>query len=234
MKKHFIYSITVLAFFIIGVVIANFIIMPRIVQMGEEIVVPNVCNLPLETAIQGLQEKNLEGVVIERRYDDIIEEGKVIIQEPLPRAKVKRGRIINLTISLGAQTVKVPHLAGVDKEKGKLITERLGLTIDTVDFLFSDSIAKEKIIRTIPAPEVVLKKGDAITLIVSKGRVLKMPSLTGKNIGEAKAVLKKMGLVLGEIKEVAGSGIKGSIIVQNPEPEQPVNIGDTISVMVIK
>ena len=164
MKRVYIYSITVLAFFVIGVVIANLIIMPRIVHMGKEIGVPNVCNLPLETAVQELKEKDLEGVVIERRYDNIIEEGKVIIQDPLPKAKVKAGRIINLTISLGPQTIKVPYLAGVDIEKGKLIIEKLGLTIDTVNFLLSDSVAKDKIIRTIPAPEVELKKGEAITL----------------------------------------------------------------------
>lgn len=234
MRRFFVYSVTILVFFIIGVIIANFIIMPLIVHMGKEIAVPNVCNLPLERAVQELKKKNLEGVVTERRYDEIIEEGKVIVQDPLPSAKVKKGRIINLTVSLGPETIKVPYLSGVDIEKGKLIVKRLGLTIEAIDCLFSDSIAKDKIIKTIPESETELKKGDAVKLIISKGPILKMPNLAGKDLSEAKSILKKMGLILGEIKEVEGSGTKGSVIVQNPAPEQVVNSGDTVSLMVIK
>lgn len=234
MKKILIYSIILLVFFAIGILIANLVIMPYIVQKGKTVSVPNVCNMPLEIAIEELRIQNLEGVVTERRYDRIIEEGCVILQNPLPDSKAKTGRIINLTVSLGHETIKVPHLQGVDIEKGKMIIKKLGLTIDTVDFLFSDSMAKDKIIVTIPGSEKELKKGDAVKFIVSKGLILKMPNLTGKDLGEAKTILKKMGLILGEIKEVEASGTKGNIIVQSPEPDQVVNTGDIISVMVIK
>ncbi|MCK4249968.1 PASTA domain-containing protein [candidate division WOR-3 bacterium] len=234
MKKPLIYFITILVFFVIGILIANLIIMPYLVQKGKTVSVPNVCNLPLEDAIEELKILNLEGVVTERRYDQIIEEGCVIVQNPLPDTRVKTGRIINLAVSMGMETIKVPYLQGVDIEKGKLIIKKLGLTIDTVDFLFSDSIEKDKIIETIPRPEQELKKGDAVKFIVSKGLVLKMPNLVGKDLIQAKTVLKKMGLILGEIKEVEASGEKGNIIVQSPEPDRVVNSGDTVSVMVIK
>ncbi len=234
MKKLILYAVIVLAFFIVGIIIANFIIMPLVVGRGKEIVVPNVCNLSLETAIEELKKKNLEGVVTERRYDQIIEEGKVIIQTPLPNSKVKVGRIINLTVSLGPETMKVPHLEGVDIEKGKLIIERLGLTIETIDYSYSDSVAKDKIMKTEPEPEAELKKGEAVKLTVSKGPILKMPNVIGKDLTEAKIILNKMGLILGEIKEVEGSGTKGSVLIQNPEPEQTIAAGDTVSLMVIK
>ncbi len=234
MRRIYFYLIIIVAFFVIGVIIANIIIMPAIVQMGKEIVVPNVCNIPLETAIQELKKQNLEGVVIERRYDQIIEEGKVIIQNPLPDARVKAGRIINLTVSLGPQTVKVPYLTGIDVEKGKLIIKRLGLTIGTIDYLFSDSIIQNKIINTVPEPGVLLTKGDAVSLMVSKGIMLKMPTLTGRAVEEAHTVLRKMGLVLGEVTEIEGSGIKGSVVVQDPESGKTVSPGDTVRLMVIK
>ncbi len=234
MKRIYLYIITILAFFVAGVIIANLIIMPAIVQMGREIVVPNVCNVPLETAIQELKKGNLEGVVIERRYDQIIEEGRVIIQHPLPDARVKAGRIINLTVSLGPQTLTVPYLDGIDVEKGKLIIKRLGLTIGTIDSLISDSIAQNKIISTVPEPGVQLKKGDAISLVVSKGIKAKMPDVTGKLVSEAQTILKKMGLVAREVIEIEGTGTKGSVVVQNPKPGQEVSPSDTIRLMVIK
>lgn len=234
MKRIFLYLLVILAFFIIGVLIANFLVMPLIVHKGREVVVPNVCNLFLEDAVKELKKRDLEGLVTERRHDPIIEEGYIIIHEPLPNQAVKSGRIIHLTVSLGPQVIKVPFLAGVDIEKGELILKRLGFTIEKIDYVNSDTIVRGRIIRTIPETEVELTKGDAMKIIVSKGPVLKMPNLTGKTQHEVEVELGKLGLVLGEIKQVEGSGIKGSVIVQSPAPDEIVEPGDTVTLMVIK
>jgi beta-lactam-binding protein with PASTA domain len=233
MRRFLIYAATIIAFFIVGVIVANFIIMPLIVHMGKEISVPNVCLMELEKAIEELEKHDLQGVVVERRYDPIIEEGKVITQEPLPDAQVKQGRIINLAVSLGPETVRIPFLTGVDIEKGQLILKRLGL-ITTVEYVYSDSILKNKIIETEPDAETELKKGDKVQIVVSKGLVFKMPNVTGMDINEARDILEKLDLVVGEVKEVEGSGVKGSVIIQSPAPDQQVDTGDTVSLMVIK
>jgi beta-lactam-binding protein with PASTA domain len=234
MKKILIYIGVIVAFFIIGVIVANFIIMPIIVHRGKEIKVPNVCNMPLDDAMKVLKNNRLEGLVAERRYDQIIEQGYIIIQEPLPDEKVKSGRIIHLTVSLGPQVIKIPFLTGVDIEKGELILKRLGFKIEKIDYVNSDTIPRKEIIRTIPEPEVELTIGDPVQIIVSKGPVLKMPDLTGKVQEEYESILDKMDLVLGEIKEVEGSGVKGSVIVQSPAPEEVIEPGDTVTLMVIR
>lgn len=234
MKRILLYLLVIFAFFIVGILIANFLIMPSIVHKGREVIVPNVCNLSLEEAMNELKKRGLDGFATERRHDQIIEEGYIIIQDPLPDQKVKSGRIIHLTVSSGPQVIKVPFLAGVDIQKGELILKRLGFTIEKIDYVNSDTITRGKIIRTIPEPEVELTKGDAVKVIVSKGPVLKMPNLTGKTQREVEAELEKLGLVFGEIKEVEGSGVKGSVIVQSPAPDEIVEPGDTVTLMVIK
>ncbi len=234
MKKALLYFLVILAFFVVGILLANFLIMPSIVHKGREVIVPNVCNLSLEEAMNELKKRGLDGLATERRHDQIIEEGYIIIQDPLPDQKVKSGRIIHLTVSLGPQVIKVPFLAGVDIQKGELILKRLGFTIEKIDYVNSDTIIRGKIIRTIPEPEVELTKGDAVKVIGSKGPVLKMPNLTGKTQHEVEAELEKLGLVLGEIKEVEGSGVKGNVIVQSPAPGEIVEPGDTVTLMVIK
>jgi beta-lactam-binding protein with PASTA domain len=234
MRRPLIYAGVILAFFVIGVVVANFLIMPLLVGRGEEIVVPNVCDMTLDNAIAQLKAAGLQGVVVERRYDNIIEEGSIIIQEPLPEVHVKKGRIINLTVSLGMETIKVPYLAGINYEQGVSIIRNLGLVAANVDSVFSDSIEEGKIIGTVPEAETEVKKGESIRLIVSKGLVLKMPNVVGLQLSQAQINLEKMGLIIGKIAEVHGSGRKGTIIVQSPEPGRIVNIGDTVTVMVIK
>jgi len=234
MKKIYIYLIVIVALFIMGVLLANLLIMPYLVHMGEEVTVPNVINMPLNTAVQELKKHGLEGVVVERRYDLIIGEDKIVIQEPLPEVKVKKGRIINLTVSLGAETIKIPDLTGVDLEKGKLIIKRLDLVIDSIDSLPSDSVTAGKIIKTSPNFGADVKRGSAIALVVSTGVNLRMPNLVGIKLIDAKNIIEKMGLVMGEIKRVEASGTSGNIIVQDPEPQRVVNPGDTVSLMVIQ
>ena len=234
MRRTLLYSGIIVAFFVVGVPLANFLIMPILVGKGEEVVVPNVCNLPLDEAIQELKNTGLEGVVVERRYDRIIEEGNVIVQEPLPDARAKSGRIINLTVSLGPETIKIPHLVGTSYDQGVSIIRRIGLVITKVDSVFSDSIEQGKIVGTVPEAEAEVRKGDGIRLILSKGIIMKMPNVVGQQLSRAQVILEKMGLVMGKIEEVQGSGLKGTIIVQNPEPGRIVDRGDTVTVMVIK
>ncbi len=234
MKRFLTYLIIVLIFFIIGLLMANFLLIPMVVRKGEEISVPNVCNLPLDSATMVLKKAGLQSVVTERRYDQIIEQGRIIIQEPLPDTKVKKGRIVNISVSLGPEKIVVPALSGLEFAKAKQIIERLGLIVGDIDTIFSDSIGEGRVIQTVPEPETEVKKGDAIKIILSKGIFLKTPNLVGLKIDSAKVILKNLNLILGSITEVEGTGEKGTIIIQNPQPDQLVNKGDTINLMVVK
>ena len=234
MKQILKYIAIIGVFFIIGLVVANFIIMPLVVQKGKIIQVPNVIHMSLENAVKELEKHDLEGIVVERRFDPIVEQGHIIIQDPLPETRVKTGRIINLTVSLGPETIRVPFLVGIDVDKAEMIIKRLGFIQEVTDFQHSDTIPANKVIATIPVAETEMQKGDAITLIVSKGPILKMPNLSGMTIEAVQPMLDSLKLELGEIKEVEGSGEKGSIIVQNPAPDQTIQPGDTVTLMIIK
>jgi serine/threonine-protein kinase len=234
LRKFLTYAVLILIFFIVGIFLANFIIMPSFVRGGKEVTVPNVCTISLDSAIAVLKKNKLQGVVVERRYDKIIDEGKVIIQEPLPDVKVKRGRIINLSISLGAETVKIPFLSGLDLEKGKMIFEKLGLLIDEIDSAYSDSIGRGKIIKTFPEFDSDIVKGGSVRVTYSRGVLLKMPNLVGLTLAQAKDTLSKLSLVIRGIQEVEGSAAKNTIMVQNPEPEKVLNPGDSVNLIVVK
>jgi serine/threonine-protein kinase len=234
LKKFLTYTVLILIFFIVGILLANFIIMPSFVRSGKEMNVPNVCALSLDSAIAVLKKDKLQGVVVERRYDKIIDEGKVIIQEPLPGVKVKRGRIINLSVSLGPETIKIPFLSGLDLEKGRMIIEKLGLIIDELDSAFSDSVSRGKIIRTNPDYDSEIVKGGSIRILFSRGILLKMPNLIGLSLPQAKDTLAKLNLVIRGIQEVGGSAAKNTVMVQDPEPEKVLNPGDSVNLIVVK
>jgi beta-lactam-binding protein with PASTA domain len=108
------------------------------------------------------------------------------------------------------------------------------LVVARVDSAFSDSIEPGKVIGTSPEAETGVKKGDSVKLILSKGIIKKMPNIVGVQLSQAQLIIEKMDLIMGKIEEVQGSGRKGTIIIQNPEPGRIVNSGDTVTVMVIK
>jgi len=234
MRRFFVYALFILIFFLIGLLLANFIIMPSIVHRGKEVTVPNVCGVLLDTATAILKKSQLQGVVVERRFDKIIDEGMVIIQEPLPGTKVKRGRIINLSVSLGAETIQIPHLDGLEFAKAKLILEKLAIVLDAVDSAYSDSILAGRIIQTSPPADSEIVKGSSIRVVISRGPQLKMPNLVGLPLTAARDTLKKVGLVIREVKEIEGSGEKNTVMVQAPEPDRTVNPGDSVNLMIVK
>lgn len=234
MKRILVFAGIVLLVFILGVMLANFIIMPAYVRRGTEITVPNVCTMPLDSAITVLKQTGLQAVVTERRYDPIIAEGEVIIQDPLPNAKVKKGRIVNLSVSLGVEQITVPFLIGLDFERARSILEKTGLAIEEVDSVYSDSVPAGKIVRTIPDADTPLKKDDGLRLVVSKGLIITMPMLVGMSLERAQDTLARLGLAVREIQETEGGGEPGVIVVQNPRPDEKVNQGDSVSLMVIK
>lgn len=234
MKRFFLYALLILLFFLIGILLANFIIMPSVVRTGKEVTVPNVSGLPLDSATAMLKKNRLQGVVVERRFDKIIDEGVVIIQEPLPGTKVKRGRIINLSVSLGPETIRIPDLTGLEYLKAKLIIEKLGIILDAVDSNYSDSIGPGRIIQTTPPADSEIIKGGAIRVIISRGKLLKMPNLVGLPLSTARDTLKKIGLVIREVKEIEGSGEKNTVMIQAPEVDRIVEPGDSVNLMVIK
>ncbi len=234
MRRFFVYALFILIFFLIGLLLANFIIMPSIVRRGKEVTVPNVCGVLLDTATAILKKNQLQGVVVERRFDKIIDEGMVIIQEPLPGTKVKRGRIINLSVSLGAETIQIPHLDGLEFAKAKLILEKLAIVLDAIDSAYSDSIGPGRIIQTSPPADSEIVKGSSIRVVISRGPQLKMPNLVGLPLAAARDTLKKIGLLVREVKEIEGSGEKNTVMVQAPEPDRTVNPGDSVNLMIVK
>jgi serine/threonine-protein kinase len=60
---------------------------------------------------------------------------------------------------------------------------------------YSDDVAKGKVVETSPPDGTALKRDAAVSLIISKGpEPVDVPDVTGKNLDEAKAALKDVGL----------------------------------------
>ncbi|MBR4779237.1 MAG: PASTA domain-containing protein, partial [Bacteroidaceae bacterium] len=81
-------------------------------QHGKAILVPDVTGIDESDAIAALHAKKLKGVPYDKTYVKDVPAGVVVGQRPDADAKVKRGRVVYLTLSSGNEPmVALPDIA---------------------------------------------------------------------------------------------------------------------------
>ena len=166
-------------------------------------------------------------VITEDEGSDTVTKGYVVRTEPKAGTKLEKNQQVTLYISLGSN--KMPNLRGESKENAETRLKAMELNLKLV-FLEEedDDIAEGKVIRTSPAADSELTKGQQITLYISlgDGKVL-VPQVLGFGKMEAIQLLRdaKLGY---EVKEIYDETVeKGKVISQSELPNTKVK-KDTI------
>ena len=198
-----------------------------------EITVPDVVNKQVEVAVQELKDRGLNSNV--KKVTNEAEEGTVIFQDPEGRSKVKRGRIVELTVSSGPKLVKVPDVRGEPLSNAQLLLQNEGFSSKTED-VFSDTDEPGIIVDQDPAPGTKTEVTEVL-LKVNKGKPpkeTKVPTLDGLSLNAAQDELAKLNLILDEPVQSQRSDeyLVGYVISQNPAPGTVVSEGEGVSVVV--
>ena len=90
--------------------------------------VPWVTGQTQETASTNLTNAGFEVNIVED-YDDDVEEGLVIWQDPAGETKQKKGSTITICISLGSQMVDIPDVVGMTVSDARAILENAGFKV---------------------------------------------------------------------------------------------------------
>lgn len=122
-------------------------------------------------AVNDLMEKGIQEAQIkkEETYSDTAPANQVIAQTPKDgqEAIPDKTQII-LTVSLGTDKITLPDLAGKSDVEAKNTLKDYGLDYEKAEE-FSDTIAKDQVIRTEPGAGQTVKIGDTVKVILSKG-----------------------------------------------------------------
>ncbi len=232
--------------FIIGVLIFNFIVMPLAVGLHREVNVPDVCEKEFTKAKEMLDSLGLEGVIASYKFSELLPEGYVISQTPLPSRRVKKGKKIKLILSKGEEKVSVPYTKGLLLEQAKNLISSTGLGIKEIRYICSEE-PKDEVVKTIPVHNTLIPKSSEIILIVSNGEVrltLGMPELTGKTLKESKEIIEELKLFLGKVEYTGENEVAGQdefrtvdsaiVLIQFPMPGAEISIGDTVNLIAEK
>ncbi|MBD3286869.1 PASTA domain-containing protein [candidate division WOR-3 bacterium] len=218
----------------VGMLLANYVIMPLITGKGAEVEVPDVVGMYLEDALIRLEEQSFEPVADEKRPDTLYEEGVVVEQKPRAGALVKKGRLVQLTVSAGEESVRVPYLLGLTIDQAEAISERRGFSIASVDTVKNDTVPAGRIAAQKPDPEIRVKPGTSLHLYQSagpSGKDIPLVSLIDTTLVRAREILEVDSLYVEVIhQKVPGKG--GIVVLQSPEPGVLMAAEDTVRLYV--
>lgn len=199
----------------------------------KEMPVPDVRNMTVVEAQRLLEENNYK-VDLEEKYGDPakFKPGTVMEQSPKAGEKRKQGSLIILTICKGAELKGVPDVAGMSEAKAENTLLEAGFKIGKITKKHVEGQRIGVVLSQAPKAMDKAPKGSPIDLVINEGDK-EVPNLIGKPIAEAKRLLEKAGLKLGEVKEVNDhSAVKNVVLASNPNAGTKIGEGDAVSISV--
>ncbi|MEO6693703.1 MAG: PASTA domain-containing protein, partial [Ignavibacteria bacterium] len=185
-----------------------------------------------------IEEAGLEIKQGDVKYDENIQIGQILDQNPPAEENVKYGRRIYVTICGGEQLSEVPNLKGKSLRDAKFTLEQRGLKLGETVRKNTNEFPENFVISQVIQATSKVKKNSAIDLILSDGPVvgdLKIPSLTGKTIEEAKKIITEAKLKIGKITYQTNNDLPpGQIIDQYPKFDKSANENTTVDLFVSK
>ncbi len=148
-------------------IVFNFFVMPWVVRKGQEVVVPSVVGLNVDSAAAILQKEGLIPVVDTLIPSADVPAGAVLEQDPASDYEVKKGRRVFLKVSAGITLVQVPDLIGKPRDEAESILKDLGFEVK-VEYVESEEYESDIVLDMSPPPGKEIPKGSVVILYVSK------------------------------------------------------------------
>ena len=205
--------------------------------------VPDLYNMTIEEAendprIEGVFEIQKAG----SEFSADVPEGHILRQDP-KKGETRKGSqlVIQVWVSAGEETGEVPDLENKSEQDARILLEKLNkeynleLTVEAPEELkqFSEEITEGYVIRTEPAQGEILKKGDTVKLILSKGPDIKPVTVlpfVGMSIDSVLSQLESYKLTCdaADVEVVDSDKPGGTIVWQSPASGETVPEWTTI------
>lgn len=202
--------------------------------------VPDLNGMTAEEAAGALADQGLtqQHEPAEDDYDATVPAGRVLRQQPGPRALVKRGSEIVVALSRGPQVLEVQDLVGKTAQAAQVALAASGLAPGRRLEVYSLDAAEGTVVEHQPSAGQQAAPGAAVDLLVSRGsreQVYLMPDLVYRDFEEIRRFFSQRGFRLGSIKYEVYEGIpEGVILRQFPLAGHPLDRRDAVSLVVSK
>ncbi len=158
--------------------------------------------------------------------------GTVIDQRPDGGTDVARGATITLVISSGPGQETIPPLINVARSEARRQLRALGFDV-TEQRRNSRDVTENRVIETSPGPGQLLERGQAVTIVLSRGpRRAEVPSVVGEAEAAARSRLRAAGFDVVAVQQPSSDVAEGLVVDQSPEGSSAAVEGATVTLTV--
>ena len=143
-----------------------------VVSKGKErYAVPQLVGSKIGRAASALSPLTLRLGDTSEEWSETVREGVVISQDPPAGESVRRNATVSVVVSKGREPIEVPKVLGAPFDAASAAVTKAGLTVERGDDVNSDTVPVGHVVSQKPDGGR-LHRGDAVTLVVSKGPVM--------------------------------------------------------------
>lgn len=193
--------------------------------------VPDVKGKSLEEAIDLLKAADLSSRN-DYKPSDVVPENYIIEQSVLAGEEVDKNTEIVLTISTGVETNSLRDVTGLTVDQADTVLKDDQELKIIHEYEYNDTVDENLVIRTSPVAGTAVKKGDTVTVYISKGKetkYVKVPDLRNYTQAQAEDILKSKGLEKGKVSTANSDNYaQGVVMDQSYSPDTEVEEGTKI------
>ncbi len=140
---------------------------------NDYIIVPDYRSLDFTAVQSNPENSNYQFIVIDSVFDPDKPKGSILSQDPFPGAKVKKDRMIYLTItSMVPEKTRMPELRNLTLRQAQSMLEAAGLKLGNLSYIKSfdeDAVQNQLFKGKLIAAGTELDKGSVVNLSVGMG-----------------------------------------------------------------
>jgi eukaryotic-like serine/threonine-protein kinase len=201
--KDFVTSRKFLKHLVLAILLVLIVIIVTLQQLksytrhGQSFPVPDFKGMTIGEIESLAEENNLEYEIIDSIHLNNAKPGVVVEQVPEANAKVKRNRVVFLTInSTVPEKVTLPKLTDISFRQAQALIENCGIILGNISYEpseYNNLVLKiEQNAKELKQGDIIFK-GSSVDLIIgssSGNQDTTLPSLTGLTFSEAESILK--------------------------------------------
>lgn len=203
---------------------------------GSSVVVPTFVGLGYADATDAAAAAKVKLRIVARKPDYHAPKNQIVGQLPAAGEHVREGRVVDVVVSDGEPTAKVPNVANLSVRDATVTLENARLDIGKVDYQTDSNVAEGTVLVQKPDALSSVPAGTKVDLTIARGRpVLYAPNFVGMSLASATGAAKDAHVALGAsvLMPIAPSAPpKGIVVAQEPPAGQQLKPHQTIALQV--
>jgi beta-lactam-binding protein with PASTA domain len=210
----------------------GFLLLDVYTQHGEEVEVPDFEGIYIKDLEKFVEGHDLNFEIVDSVYSGESAKGTVVDQDPNSGSKVKKNRVIYLTVNaMLTKKVKMPDLIDLSLKQATSLLETYSLQVGMLHYVEGLPPVMEQSFRgkAVKGGDLI-DIGSKIDLVLGRGNdggLITIPNLLGLTLAEARFILASKSLLLGQVTEDDGiDTVYAKVWKQNPSIESGEGLYD--------